>query len=157
MTAALARLNRLIVVLASAALIAASLILTMSVVVRYLLQWPTYWQDEASVFLLVGATFLSAAWIQESRGHVAIEAISGLLPERINRWRRPLVDLLSLLFCSFFAWKSWTLLKEAWLEGQLSPSIWAPPMWIPYATMALGMTLLSLQLALQLMGGMRRA
>jgi TRAP-type C4-dicarboxylate transport system permease small subunit len=156
-TALLQPLNRLIVLLASAALVAASLILTFSVVVRYLLAWPTYWQDEASVFLLVGATFLSAAWIQESRGHVAIEAISGLLPESINRWRRPLVDLLSLAFCGFFAWKSWTLLEEAWIEGQLSPSIWAPPMWIPYSTMAVGMTLLSLQIALQLFGGMRRA
>jgi TRAP-type C4-dicarboxylate transport system permease small subunit len=156
-TAALARLNRWIVVLASVALIAASAILTFSVVVRYLLQWPTYWQDEAAVFLLVGATFLSTAWIQESRGHVAIEAISGLLPEQVNRWRRPLVDLLSLLFCGFFAWKSWTLLEEAWVEGQLSPSIWAPPMWIPYSTMAVGMTLLALQIALQLAGGIRRA
>lgn len=161
MTALLSRLNRAIVLLASLALIAASAILTFSVVVRYLLQWPTYWQDEAAVFLLVGATFLSAAWIQESRGHVAIEAIADLLPESINRWRRPLVDLLSLLFCGFFAWKSWALLEEAWREGQLSPSIWAPPMWIPYSTMALGMTLLAvqigLQLALELRGGMRRA
>lgn len=157
MTALLGRLNRGIVLLASVALIAAGVILTFSVVVRYLLHWPTYWQDEASVFLLVGATFLSAAWIQESRGHVAIEAVSGLLPERINRWRRPLVDLLSLLFCGFFAWKSWTLWHEAWSEGQLSPSIWAPPMWIPYSTMAVGMTLLSLQLALQFLDGMRRA
>lgn len=157
MTAALARLNRLIVLLASAALIVASLVLTFSVVVRYLLQWPTYWQDEAAMFLLVGATFLSSAWIQEARGHVAIEAISGLLPEPVNRWRRPLVDLLSLAFCGFFAWKSWTLWHEAWAEGQLSPSIWAPPMWIPYSTMAVGMTLLALQLALQLAGGMRRA
>jgi TRAP-type C4-dicarboxylate transport system permease small subunit len=146
----LASLNRLIVWAASLAMLVASLILTGSVIVRYWLHWPTYWQDEASVFLLVGATFLSAAWIQQQRGHVAIEAITSLLPASWEPIRQRLVDLISFAFCGFFAWKSWTLLAEAWEEGQRSPSTWAPPLWIPYSVMAVGFSLLSLQILLQL-------
>jgi TRAP-type C4-dicarboxylate transport system permease small subunit len=109
----------------------------------------TDWQDEASVFLLVGATFLCGAYVQSYRGHIGIEALSSILPPSVNRVRMMLVDVLTLAFCAFFAWKSWTLFHEAWVDNQTSSSSWAPPLSIPYGLMAAGMTLLSLQVLLQ--------
>ncbi len=147
---ALSGLNNLIMALAGVAAIAASLVLSYSVVVRYLFHAPTYWQDEMAVFLLVGATFLTAAFVQERRGHVGIEAFAELLSPAANRIRLVLVDVFSFLFCAFFAWKSWTLFHEAWVDGQVTSSTWAPPLWIPYVLMALGMSLLALQIALQI-------
>ncbi|MCC0003985.1 MAG: TRAP transporter small permease [Methylobacteriaceae bacterium] len=147
---ALAAINSAIMALAGLAAIAASLVLSYSVLVRYILHAPTYWQDEAAVFLLVGATFLTAAFVQERRGHVGIEAFAELLSPAANRIRLALVDIFSFAFCAFFAWKSWTLFHEAWVDGQVTSSPWAPPLWIPYFLMAAGMTLLSLQIALQI-------
>ncbi|GGF66586.1 C4-dicarboxylate ABC transporter [Azorhizobium oxalatiphilum] len=147
---ALAGVNKAIVILASLALIAASVILSYSVVVRFVFHAPTYWQDEAAVFLLVGATFMTAAWVQGRRGHVAIEALTALLSPRVNAARLILVDFASFLFCAFFSWKSFTLLHEAWEDGHISSSTWGPPMWIPYSLMSIGMTLLTVQIALQL-------
>jgi TRAP-type C4-dicarboxylate transport system permease small subunit len=149
--------NRLIVVPCAVALLAAAALLTASVVARYFLHAPGDWQDEMSVLLLVGATFLSGAYVQSQRGHVAIGVLSAWLPPRLDRVRQSLADLVSLLFCAFFAWKSWTLLREAWVDGQTSNSTFAPPMWIPYSLMAIGMTLLTVQLAIQLLGGGQRA
>jgi TRAP-type C4-dicarboxylate transport system permease small subunit len=143
--------NRVIVIVSSVALVIASGVLTYSVLSRYFLHFSTDWQDELSVFLIVGAVFMSSAAIQARRGHVAIEAIVSLLPERANRVRQWFVDLASFVFCAFFAWKSWTLLDEAWTEDYHSGSTWAPPLWIPYSLMAVGMTLLSLQLLLQVL------
>jgi TRAP-type C4-dicarboxylate transport system permease small subunit len=146
---ALVFLNRAIVGVSSVALVLASLVLTYSVASRYFLHLSTDWQDELSVFLIVGAVFMSSAAIQERRGHVAIEAITGLLPARVNRMRQILVDAACLAFCAFFAWKSWLLLDEAWTENYHSESTWGPPLWIPYSLMTVGMTLLSLQLLMQ--------
>ncbi len=148
--AALAAVNRLIVVLASVALVAASLILSYSVVTRFVFHTPTYWQDEASVFLLVGTTFMTAAYVQSRRGHVAIEALTALLSPRVNKARLLVVDAASFAFCAFFAWKSYVLLHEAWVDGHVSSSTWGPPLWIPYGVMTLGMALLSAQILLQI-------
>ena len=142
-------LNRFMVALGMLAVLAAALVLTSSVVSRYWLHLSTDWQDEAAVFCLVGAVFLCGAFVQSLRGHVGIEALGGVLSARINRWRLAAVDTVVLLFCAFFSWKSWTLLHEAWVEGQTTSSSWAPPLWIPYGLMALGMSLLTLQVALQ--------
>jgi TRAP-type C4-dicarboxylate transport system permease small subunit len=149
--------NRVIVVVAAVALIAACCVLSHSVIGRALFQSPNYWQDEAAVFLLVGATFMTSAYVQQQRGHIGIEAFVGLLSPLANRIRLWLVDVASLAFCAFFAWKSWTLTYEAWDDGQVSNSMWSPPLDIPYGLMALGMTLLCAQLLLQILIPLGRA
>ena len=143
-------LNRAILLPCMLALLSAAAILTYSVMARYFLKISTDWQDEASVFLLVGATFLASATVQQHRGHVGIEALAAILPRAVNTARLFLVDIASLAFCAFFSWKSWTLLHEAVVEGHTSATSWAPPLWIPYGTMALGMSLLCAQILLQL-------
>jgi TRAP-type C4-dicarboxylate transport system permease small subunit len=153
---ALAFINGIVVKLSSVALVAAGFVLTYSVIVRYFLKISTDWQDEMSVFLIVGAVFMSSAAVQALRGHVAIEAIVGLLPERTNVIRQTVVDLASLAFCGFFAWKSFTLLLEAIEEGYHSGSTWGPPLWIPYSLMTAGMALLSVQILLQVAAALRQ-
>ena len=68
---ALAICNNIILAFAALALIAACVILSYSVLGRALFQAANYWQDEASVFLLVGA-FCSAP----------------SSPGNLGRWRR---------------------------------------------------------------------
>jgi len=147
---ALSFCNNIIVVLAALALIAACAILSYSVLGRALFHLANYWQDEAAVFLLVGATFMTASYVQGRRGHIGIEAFVGLLSPLANRIRLWLVDVASFLFCAFFAWKSWTLAHEAFVEGRVTNSTWSPPFAIPYTLMAFGMTLLCIQILLQI-------
>jgi TRAP-type C4-dicarboxylate transport system permease small subunit len=148
---AITGLNTAILRIGMVALLAAACVLTASVFLRYFLRAATDWQDETAVFLLVGATFLCGASVQQQRGHIGIEALVGFLSPRWNRYRQMLVDALSLVFCLFFSWKSWTLLAEALHEGQTTSSSWAPPLWIPYGLMASGVSLMCVQLILQLL------
>jgi len=145
-------INKLMVFLGSLALVAASVILSYSVASRAFFGATTDWQDEAPVFCLVGATFLCGAYVQQIRGHVGISAISSMLPKAVNQARILLIDLASCAFCTFFAWKSWTLFHEAWVDGQVTSSSWAPPLWIPYIMMSIGMSLLAFQILLQAFG-----
>ena len=147
---AMALVKRLVMVPCMLALYCAAGILSYSVAARYFFKIPTDWQDETAIFLLIGATFFSGAFVQSYRGHVGVEAIAGLLSARANHWRMLFVEVVSLAFCTFFSWKSWTLFLEALHEGHTSNSTWGPPLWIPYGLMAAGMTLLALQMLLEL-------
>ena len=144
-----APVNYVVTIVSSTALVIAAFVLTYSVASRYFFHFSTDWQDEVSVFLIVGAVFMSAAAVQARRGHVAIEAFSSIMSPRTNRIRLFLVDVASFVFCAFFSWKSWTLLHEAIVEGYRTGSTWQPPLWVPYSLMTCGMALLSIQLLLQ--------
>ena len=151
--ALIGRLNNVMMLIGGITLVLACLVLTYSVIVRYALKVPTDWQDETAIFLLVGATFLSASALQARRGHIGIEALASLLSPALNRFRLIVVDVLSFAFCAFFTWKSFTLFHEAWLDDQHSSSTWGPPLIIPYGLMAAGMSLLTLQILLQALDG----
>jgi TRAP-type C4-dicarboxylate transport system permease small subunit len=94
--------------------------------------------------------------VQAQRGHIGIEALAAVLPPAVNRWRILATEVGSLLFCGFFTVKSWALFREAWIEHQTTASSWGPPLAVPYALMALGMSLLTLQLLLQFASGLAR-
>ena len=144
-------IDRVVVFASMLALLAAAGVLTYSAVARYFFKWSTYWQDEFSVFLLIGVTFLCAASVQAQRGHVAIRVLDGVMSPRWNHVRLTFIDLLSGFFCAFFAWKSWTLWAEAVHEKHTTATVWAAPLWVPYGLMALGMTLLALRLVGQIL------
>src|SRR5260370_42543902 len=105
-------INRLFAGVSMVAMLVACGILTSSVVTRYFFKISTDWQDEASVFLLVGATFLSGAYVQARRRHIGIGLLAGLLPPRWDRLRQWSWDLLSPPLCAVSAWKPWTLCLE---------------------------------------------
>jgi len=147
--ALLRAVNTIAAVVSGIAVGAAGCVLTWEATARYLFKIPSDWQDEMSIFLLVGATFLSAGWVQERRGHIGIQALGAVLSEGADRRRRYISDLVTLVFCTFFCWKCWTLLIEAVKDGQISGSAWGAPLWVPYGCMAVGTLLLVLELIVQ--------
>ena len=153
----IAVVNKMIVLLSTIAIAIAGGILSWEATARYLFKLPSDWQDEVTIFLLVGATFLSCAWVQHSRGHIGIQALASVLSPRIDRARRALSDVLSLLFCAFFTWKSWTLLLEAIEDNQISGSAFGAPLWIPYSCMAVGTSLLTFVLFVQVLSALTPA
>ena len=143
-------INQIAAVIGALATGAAACVLTWEATARYLFKIPSDWQDEVTIFLLVGATFLSAGWVQQWRGHIGIQALSAVLPPAADRVRRFISDIVTLIFCLFFGWKCWSLLIVAVEDGQISGSAFGAPLWVPYGCMAVGMTLLVLVLIEQI-------
>lgn len=137
-------------VLAGVLIMASCVIITNEVIWRYFLRQPHTWNLELNIFLLIGATFLAANYTQMRRGHVGTDVLQAVLPARWNRWRIRVGDILSLLLCAFFAIKVWEYAWQAWSEGWTTDSVWAPQLWIPYALIALGLTLISLEYVVQI-------
>ena len=136
-------------------IVVSTVAISFEVVARYVLHQPHDWNLELNIFLLIGSTFLAAANTQMKRGHVSIEILDGLMPPRWNRWRHLLSDLLSLAFCGFVTFYIWKHFYQAWEGGWVTSSTWAPKEWIPYALMGLGMTMLSLQMLVQIGNDLR--
>ncbi len=124
--------------------------ITNEVIFRYFLRQPHTWNQELNIFLLIGATFLAANYTQMARGHVGTEVLEAIMPPRWNRWRILIGDVLSLLLCAFLAVKVWQYTAEAWSEGWTTDSVWAPALWIPFALIGFGLTLISLEYVVQI-------
>ena len=142
--------------LAGLAILLATLVIMEAVIVRYVLRMPTIWQGEFAVYLLIGATFVGAAYGLRHDSHINIELITTHLPPGFKRWLDLLTSLLSLAFCAYLAWKGAYMWWEAYEGGWRTSSLWSIPLVYPYAILPLGMGLTSLQYCVKIAGQVER-
>lgn len=130
----------------AAGMIAVSiLIVCQMVVVRYLLGRPTAWQTELVTYLLVGATLIGSSYVLKIGGHVSVDLLPQYLGERGRKPLEVFGAAAGLFFCSVLLWSGCVLWYDAWADGWLSETVWAVPLWIPYASLPLGFGLMLLQ------------
>ena len=55
------------------------------------------------------------------------------------------LKFLFLLFFVILFYLAWEITYEAWVKNYTTNSIWDPPLWIPYSSMLIGSTLMTLQ------------
>jgi len=143
--AAVRRLSQLCGILAALLLLSAVLVVCHLVFIRYALSESAIWQHEFVTFSLIGSTFLGAPYLLLTHGHVNVDLIPLYLGRRGRLLLALLASGLSLAFCLVVGWAGLQWWHEAWAADWRAETVWAPPLWIPYFALPLGLGLLALQ------------
>lgn len=129
----------------AALLIAACILILNYMLVVRALGYSTFWQVELSVYLLIAATFLGSPYTLKSAGHIGIDVLPTLLGPRAAMGLQLIASLLGLLVCLFLGWKGLDFTWSAFVSGERSGSIWAPPLWPVKLTFVVGMVFTFIQ------------
>jgi TRAP-type C4-dicarboxylate transport system permease small subunit len=137
--------SRLCGVVAAGLIAGGVIVICQMVTVRYLLNQTTIWQTDFTTYSLVGATFIGSPYLLLSRGHVNVDVLPHYLGDA-GRYRLALASaVMSLMFAFGMTVLTFNLWHEAWTERWVSDTMWRARLWIPYASMPIGLGILSLQ------------
>lgn len=139
------KLSEVIGYLSGIAIFLSALVIVYQVLARYFLGIPTIWQTELSIYLLMFASFVGAAYGLKHRAHVGVDIIVERLSPRTQSLLRFITSFFCLALVLLVMWKGWGMWWEATKLGWKSSSLWGPPLTYPYFILPLGMTLLALQ------------
>ncbi|SIS94011.1 TRAP transporter small permease [Neptunomonas antarctica] len=130
----------------SVALVAGSVIVVCQMVfVRYFMGESVVWQTDFVTYGLASSVFLGAPYVAQMKGHVNVDLLTMYAAPKYKRLLGYITISCAFIFSAIFAYTGWELWYEAW-EGQwTTASLWALPLWIPYSSLAIGMTLLALE------------
>ncbi|MCW5774234.1 MAG: TRAP transporter small permease, partial [Rhodospirillaceae bacterium] len=130
-------------------ILAACIAVTWGITVRNLFLMSTVWELEASVYAVILACFLGAAYTHNAGGQIATDLLRRFLSPRGRRIQRIGLETAAALFFTLVAYSGWAKFYDAASLGWRSETLWGPPLWIPYLAIPVGSTLLALTLALR--------
>jgi TRAP-type C4-dicarboxylate transport system permease small subunit len=143
--AAVTLISQLCGIIAAGLIAGAVIVVCEMVFVRYALNYNTIWQTDFTIYSLVAATFIGSPYVLLTRGHVNVDVLPHYLGYHA-RYRLALISaLMALAFCVVMTVLTFQFWKEAWDEGWVSDTMWRARLWIPYASMPIGLGILSLQ------------
>lgn len=115
------------------------------VFVRYVLNQNTIWQTDFVTYSLVAATFIGSPFVLMTRGHVNVDVLPLYAGPRFRYWLAVFASVLTLFFVLAMAVLTFMFWREAWDNKWVSDTMWRARLWIPYACMPIGLSILALQ------------
>jgi TRAP-type C4-dicarboxylate transport system permease small subunit len=115
------------------------------VFVRYVLNQNTIWQTDFVTYSLVAATFIGSPYVLMLRGHVNVDILPLYSGPQLRWWLALFAGTLTLFFCVVLAVLTFLFWKESWDNKWVSDTMWRARLWIPYASMPIGLGILTLQ------------
>src|ERR1044071_848010 len=145
------RLSQITGVFAALLIALAVLVICDMVIERYILNLTTIWQIDVVTYAIVGATFVGSSYVLMTRGHVNVDILPLHCGPRARYWLALVTSLIAIAFCVVIFLLCSAYWYEAYSERWLSNTVWRARLWIPYLSMPVGIGLLILQYAADLL------
>ena len=108
-------------------------ILILEIFMRYVLNSPTLWAHETTIFLCAISFIYGGLYCAARDRHIRVVLIYDYVGPRLRRALDIAISILCAISAVFFAWATWTMVARAWwqpdgtirLEG--TGSAWDPP------------------------------
>lgn len=149
------RISKLLFSLSQTTIAIMMLTTTYDTIMRYFFAKPTDWSVELNEVLLVFITLLAGAELVKRDQHIQMDLIYLRLSPKGQKISRAFTSILGILFCACLVWiglkTTWsTYLGKVYLSGAFRF-----PVWIMYALIPLGMTLMALEFLTRLIREIR--
>jgi TRAP-type C4-dicarboxylate transport system permease small subunit len=138
-------------VIAGTAVLFMILLITIEVIGRRVLGFSTLIADEFSGYLLVAITFMGSAYTFRNEGFTRMDVIYNYFKGK-GRWAVNVVlNLVSLVFLLITGYWMWVHILSTYRNSMKSISIFQTPLYVPMLFMGVGITLLLLEVLLEIL------
>lgn len=125
--------------------VAMTTLIFIQVIMRYVFQNSPAWTEELSRYLFLWAIWIGASYGVKIKAHVRLTIVTGKLSKGLQDVVNVLVWILWVLFQIFLVVKGFELVRMFFTAGQVSTAMHIP-MWLAYASVPVGCTLMTLRL-----------
>lgn len=140
-------------------LLAATALVFMNVVLRYVFNYALSWGDELVTYSLLWLVFLGSGVAARQGAHISMEALLALLPGRVQRLNAVAVNVACALLSAIVGFLGWRLAMAVRALDQVGAASGVPMFWV-YLAIPAGCLLMMLgfwEVALRRLRGSRRA
>jgi len=128
-------------------ILAMGLILTYEVLVRYLLNAPTIWVQETSIYLYMWTMLAAGSYTLQKRKHVHVDLVVERLPARPRSLLEAMTSAVGTIFCAIVSVQAYQMIAATVRFGKVSATPLRVPLWIPQSALLMGFVLLTFQFA----------
>lgn len=124
-------------------LISGALLIVTNIFLRYFFYHSIAWTEEVTRYGLIWLVFLGAGVVAREAGHLSIEILPSLLPSRLARLNRVIVNIACAGLSGAVAYIGWQLTFRVQDTGQIGTSS-GLPVYLVYIAIPVGCTLMIL-------------
>ncbi|MBC8259297.1 MAG: TRAP transporter small permease [SAR324 cluster bacterium] len=140
------RLNRGMALVAAVLLGGVVLLILLEIFLWNFFEATTLVADEYSAYALAILVFWGAGLTLREGGHIRIELILNLFPNRWARWIEFLATCTATFFTAYLLLYLYRMVAGTWHYSSTSGTLTSTPLWVPQAIMLLGAVAFFMQL-----------